>query len=270
MAASTTLPTPLGRRVKVVEQGAGTPVVFLHSGVGSAGEWKQVFSLWPDGYRLVAIDAYRDGRGLGAAERRSLDDYADQVYAVAEHLGAPLCLVGFSWGGATALRVVAAAPEIVESLAVIEPEAYGLLRTQDADAYKQISDLRDRWRAHVRAGRWYEAFEEFIDFYNGPGSFAQWPPERRDAFLAVQQTRGDLWDVLFDEDLLGPDALAGVTAPVHVIEGSQTSAVDHAICEVVRRHVPHARHTLIESAGHMMPLTHAEQLAGALLAEIAR
>jgi hypothetical protein len=33
-------------------------VVFLHSGVGSAGEWKQVISLWPEGYRLIAIDAY--------------------------------------------------------------------------------------------------------------------------------------------------------------------------------------------------------------------
>ncbi len=265
MAEATVLGTPLGRRVKVVEQGTGTPVVFLHSGVGSAGEWKQVFSLWPEGYRLVAIDAYRDGTG----ERRSLDDYADQVYAVAEHVGASVCLVGFSWGGATALRVAAATPELVDSLAVVEPEAYGLLRTQDADAYAQICGLRDRWRAHVRAGRWYEAFEEFVDFYNGPGSFARWPPTRREAFLAVQQTRGDLWDVLFD-DLLTLDSLATVTAPVHIVEGTQTSAVDHAICDVVRRHVPHAQHTLIEGAGHMMPLTHPEPLTRALLTGIRR
>lgn len=152
MAAATTLPTPLGRRVKVVEHGAGNPVVFLHSGVGSAGEWKQVFSLWPEGYRLIAIDAYRDGTGPGASTDRTLDDYADQVYAVAEKVGVSVHLVGFSWGGATALRVAAAAPEFVDSLAVIEPEAYGLLRTQDAAAYAQISGLRDRWRAHVRAG----------------------------------------------------------------------------------------------------------------------
>src|SRR5215217_5039182 len=105
MAAAMTLPTPLGRRVKVVEHGTGTPVVFLHSGVGSAGEWKQVFTLWPEGYRLVTIEAYRDGTGPGVAGRRSLDDYADQVYAVAEHVGVSVCLVGFSWGGATALRV---------------------------------------------------------------------------------------------------------------------------------------------------------------------
>ena len=118
---------------------------------------------------------------------------------------------------------------------------------------------RARWR-----GRWYEAYEEFIDFYNGPGSFARWPPPRREAFLAVQQARGDLWYVLFD-GLLTLDALARVTAPVHVVEGSQTSAVDHAICDVVRRHLPHARHTLIESAGHMIPLTHPEPLTHALL-----
>jgi lipase len=270
MAAATTLRTPLGRRVKVVEHGRGTPVVFLHSGVGSAGEWKQVFSLWPEGYRLVAIEVYRDGTGPGVAGRRSLDDYADQVYAVAEHVGVSVCLVGFSWGGATALRVAAGAPELVDSLAVIEPEAYALLRTQDADAYTQICGLRDRWRAHVRAGRWYEAFEEFVDFYNGPGSFARWPSPRREAFLAAQQARGDLWDVLFDGRLLTLDALARMTAPVHIVEGSQTSAVDHAICDIVRRHVTHAQHTLIEGAGHMLPLTHPEPLTRALLTEIER
>jgi lipase len=267
MAAATTLDTPLGRRVKVIEQGEGTPVVFLHSGVGSAGEWRQVFSLWPEGRRLIAIEAYRDGSGPGPIEGRSLDDYADQVHAVAEHVGAPLHLVGFSWGGATSLRVAVAEPRLVESLAVVEPEAYGLLRTEDAEAYARISGLRDSWRANVRAGRWHEAFEGFVDFYNGPGSFAGWPAPRREAFLAAQRERGDLWDVLFD-DLLTIDSLGRITVPVHVVEGSQTSAVDHAICGVVLRHVPQARHTLIEGAGHMMPLTHPEPLARALLSVI--
>src|SRR5215217_5039181 len=96
------------------------------------------------------------------------------------------------------------------------------LRTQDAGACTQICGLRDRWRARVRAGRWYEAFEEFVDFYNGPGSFARWPPPRHKAFLAAQRACGDTWDVLFD-DLLTLDALTRVTAPVHVVEGSQAS-----------------------------------------------
>ena len=139
-ATTAILRTPLGRRVKVIERGTGTPVVLLHSGVGSAGEWKQVFSLWPEGYRLVAIEAYSDGTGPGVAGRRSLDDYVDHVYAVAEHVGASVCLVGFSWGGATALRVAAVAPELVDSLALVEPEAYALLRTQEAKRLRP--DLR--------------------------------------------------------------------------------------------------------------------------------
>jgi lipase len=264
------LKTPLGRDVRVVENGKGAPVVFLHSGTGSAAEWKQVFSLWPEGYRLLAIEAYGDDLGPGAPGRRTIDDYADQVYAATEYLGWSVALVGFSWGGATALRVAAVAPELVDSLTVIEPEAYALLRTEDAGAYAQICGLRDRWRAHVRAGRWHDAFEEFIDFYNGRGSFAAWPSQRQEAFLAVQRARGDLWDVLFDDRRLNPEALAGLTVPVHVVEGSRTSAVDHAICDIVRRHVPHMQDTLIDGAGHMMPLTHPEPLTRALVTAVER
>jgi pimeloyl-ACP methyl ester carboxylesterase len=269
VAKSTTLRTPLGRQVKIVEQGTGMPVVFLHSGVGSAGEWKQVFSLWPDDDRLIAIDAYRDGTGPGAVGRRDLDDYADQVYAVADHVAGPVRLIGFSWGGATALRAAAVAPGLIASLTLVEPEAYALLRTENPGAYSQIRGLRDRCRAHIRAGRWHEAYAEFVDFYNGPGSFASWPSARRDAFVQEQRSRGDLWDVLFD-DLITPDALGRIAAPVHIIEGSQTSAVDHAICQVLRGYVPQALHTLIEGAGHMMPLTDPEPLTYALLDGLSR
>ena len=263
------LRTPAGGTVKIVERGGGAPVVFLHSGVGSAGEWRGVFGLWSEGHRLVAVDAYGGGAGPGVGGRRSLDDYADQVLAVVDHVGEPVHLVGFSWGGATALHVGATASPVLASLTVIEPEAYSLLNASPGPALAEISELRDRWRAHVRAGRWYEAFEEFVDFYNGPGTFARWPAARRDRFLDVQRARGDLWDVLFEAPLTA-STLRGIPLPVHVVEGSATSLVDHTICDQVRRHVPHAEHTLIDRAGHMIPLTHALQLTAALVGWITR
>jgi pimeloyl-ACP methyl ester carboxylesterase len=262
------LRTPAGATVKIVEQGGGTPVVFLHSGVGSAGEWRGVFRLWPEGHRLVAVDAYGGGAGPGVAGCRRLDDYADQVLAVVDHVGEPIHLVGFSWGGATALHVGATASSVLASLTVIEPEAYSLTAS-DGPAFAEISELRDRWRAHVRAGRWYEAIEEFIDFYNGPGTFARWPAPRRERFLDVQRARGDLWDVLFEAPLTA-ETLGEIPLPVHVVEGSATSVVDHTICHVVRRDVPRAEHTLIDGAGHMIPLTHATQLTRALIGGIIR
>jgi pimeloyl-ACP methyl ester carboxylesterase len=263
------LRTRSGGSVKVIERGTGTPVVFLHSGVGSAGEWREVFGLWPEGYRLLAVDAHRGGDGLRAPEHRTLDDYAGQVHAVVDHVGEPVHLVGFSWGGATGLHVALTAPEALASLTVIEPEAYSLLRTEDPRAFAEICALRDACREHIRAGRWYEAYEAFVDFYNGPGSFARWPADRREAFLDDQRARGDLWHVLVDAPLTG-EALTTLTVPVHVVEGSATSAVDHAICEVLLRRIPRVRHSVIEGAGHMMPLTHAAALTRILVEAVAQ
>lgn len=263
------LRTPAGAMVKIVERGGGTPVVFLHSGVGSAGEWRGVFQLWPEGHRLVAVDAYGGGTPPGVAGSRRLDDYADQVLAVADHVGEPIHLVGFSWGGATALHMGVTASPLLASLTVVEPEAYSLLTPADEPAFSMISELRDRCRDHMRAGRWYEAFEEFIDFYNGPGTFARWPAERRDRFLDMQRARGDLWDVLFDAPLTA-GTLGRIPLRVHVVEGTATSVVDRAICDLVRRHVPETEHTLVEGAGHMMPLTHAAELTDVLVERVTR
>ena len=84
------LPTPRGGTVKIIEQGTGTPVVFLHSGVGSAGEWREILSLWPTGYHLIAVDAFRGGSGPGHPAHRTIDDFADQVHAVVGYVGQPI------------------------------------------------------------------------------------------------------------------------------------------------------------------------------------
>jgi pimeloyl-ACP methyl ester carboxylesterase len=55
---------------------------------------------------------------------------------------------------------------------------------------------------------------------------------------------------------------------VHVIEGSATSVVDRAICDAVLRNVQHARRSIIEGAGHMMPLSHAADLTRALVRQV--
>jgi pimeloyl-ACP methyl ester carboxylesterase len=119
------------------------------------------------------------------------------------------------------------------------------LRARDLPMCIHGKDFRQRARGHW-PGVQHSLGDVRPDSRRPPA--AEHRRRRREAFLAAQQARGDLWDVLFD-DLLTIDALATMTAPVHVIKGSQTSTVDQAICDVVRRHVPHAQHTLIEDAG---------------------
>jgi lipase len=50
------LESPVGRSVHVIDEGSGPAVVFLHSGVGSPGEWRSVFERWSGQHRLIAID----------------------------------------------------------------------------------------------------------------------------------------------------------------------------------------------------------------------
>jgi hypothetical protein len=140
--------------------------------------------------------------------------------------------------------VAVTAPTVLASVIVIEPEAYSLLTADDGPAFTALRSPCDRWRGHVRAGDWYAAFEEFIDFYNGRGSFAAWPVARRDAFLEEQRARGDLWDVLFDAPITAA-SLASVAVPLHVVQGSSTSI------------------------GHMMPLSHAADLTRVLVRQLA-
>jgi pimeloyl-ACP methyl ester carboxylesterase len=268
-ARTTVVPMPAGATVKVVErEGTGSPVLFLHSGVGSAGEWRQVMERWPEGHRLLAVDAYAADTGPAPARRRTLDDFADQVRGVAHHVGRPVHLVGFSWGGATALQVAVTTPAVLASLTVVEPEVCGLLTAHDEPAFTTITTLRDRWREHLAAGREGEAYAEFVDFYNGPGTFEGWPPERRARFVEQQRTRGDLWAVLFHARLTVA-ALREVPLPVHVVEGSATTVVDHAMCEVVLRHLRRGSHTVVAGAGHMMPLSHPAALTPVLVATVA-
>ena len=264
---SALLPTPRGRLVRVLEQGQGPPVVFLHGGVGSAAEWKPVLATWPGQHRRLAIDAYRADPGPGEDGPPTIDDFADQVMAVATYASEQLHLVGFSWGGATALRVTTSKPSVVASLTVIEPQAYSLLPDEHLEAFATITAMRDRWPEHVAAGRWHDAYAGLLDYYNGPGWFASWPSHRREAFLADQRARGDLWDALFESPLT-PQALATITAPTLVVEGGQTGEVERALCDVVRRHVPGSDHVRIEGAGHMMPVTHPDALTAAILTHL--
>lgn len=56
---------------------------------------------------------------------------------------------------------------------------------------------------------------------------------------------------------------------MHVIEGSATSVVDRATCDAVLRSVRHAGRSVIEGAGHMMPLSHAADLTRVLVRQLA-
>jgi pimeloyl-ACP methyl ester carboxylesterase len=77
----------------------------------------------------------------------------------------------------------------------------------------------------------------------------------------------DLWDVLFDNPTTADD-LSIITAPTLVVRGGCTTPAETAICDVVNACVPDSQMIVVPGAGHLVSLTHAVELAGAVAAHV--
>lgn len=256
--------TSNGRQVGYHAQGEGRPVVFLHSGPGSAADWRQVFAAFSEGYRLVAMNAF--GRGETAdwpEDELTVDDFVGLVGGLTAALGGTFDLVGHSYGGAIALRTAVVAPELVGTLTVLEPQIYPVLEDSDPRLYAQGIELLDRFTTALTAGRPEVAWRAFIDHYNEPGTWDSLPAGLRNLQMASSKGAVRSWEALYANPT-SIDDLTGIPHSTLVIQGSQTAAAEERMCEIVADAVPQARRIVIDGAGHMLPLTHPAAVAAAI------
>ena len=113
-----------GKAAHYIENGDGDPVVMLHAGGSSGRQWRNVIGHLEADYRLIAPDLY----GFGETEpwngpgELTHDAQAALVQKLIEMVcDRPVHVIGHSYGGATAMRLWLAAPELVQSLVFIEP-----------------------------------------------------------------------------------------------------------------------------------------------------
>lgn len=118
----------------------GSPVFFVHGNVSSSRFFEETLAALPGGagYWWLAPDL----RGFGGSEAKPVDatrglgDFSDDLRALAVALGLEnqrIHLVGWSAGGAIALRYAADHPDAVASLVLVNPMSpYGFGGTKDA------------------------------------------------------------------------------------------------------------------------------------------
>ena len=117
-----------GTRVRMIDTGNGTPVVFIHGFGASMYGWRyQLPVIVAAGYRVVVID----NRGFGFSDKPahgySNAAYAHLVVSLLDSLGiASAVLVGHSMGGAIAAEVALAHPDRVRGMVLIDAAGYGV------------------------------------------------------------------------------------------------------------------------------------------------
>lgn len=209
--------------------GEGETVVLVHGSGVRDWTWSDQREL-ADHYRLVM--PYRRGYG----DSPSADpDFEVDAEDVARLLAQPSHLVGFSYGGIGALLAAARRPELVRSVTVIEPPAFGV--ALDHPAVQELAERLDGIfeNQEQTPEEFGVAFAEAMSFEPRPPS-----PEMRSVLESFMRERSPA------EAAIPYDLLEGV--PALIVSGGWHPAFD-AVCDVLAARLT-AEKATFTGAGH--------------------
>ena len=244
--------------IDYTDEGAGAPVVLLHSSVSGNRQWRPLAEALRDRYRVLALNLF----GYGAttpwpdAAPQSLYGQAQLVLALCEAVTGPIHLVGHSFGGAVALKAAMLLGPQVASLTLLEPNPFYLLAQADrTDAYLEVRALRDHVKCYGALGDWATAAARFADYWLGDGAWAAMPTRRRDAFVAALPPSYHEWDAVMDE-VTTIAACRALGARTLVVSDPATRRPIQEIVALLAASCPRWTFRTVAVGGHMAPLTH--------------
>ena len=251
------------QQIYIEEMGAGAPVLLLHSSGMGARQWRRLAGGLSAQYHVFAPDLIGYGksgpwRGEGDFHYRGDLEVAE---AIALNAGAPVHLVGHSYGGFLALLMAAAGRVPVASVAVYEPVAFGVLQsTGDEEGLKHLKDVDQAGDFFAPALEGTETWcERFVDFWGGVGYWARLPAPMKEIFLASGvKMFHEVQSLIYDQT--PHEHYAGISAPTLLMKGTTSPLPELHVVEILARTIPGARLVTIEGAGHMGPLTHSARV----------
>jgi pimeloyl-ACP methyl ester carboxylesterase len=251
-----------------VDGGGGEPVVMLHCTASCGAQWRDLTGRFQGRHRVVTPDLWGHGRTRPWPGERPLTmaDEVALVDAVAARLSTPFHLVGHSYGGAVALRYALDHRWKLSSLTLIEPVAFHVLRQgglADQLLFGEIGSVALAVADARASGDHRRGLACFVDYWNGPGSWARLPPDRQVALCGHIRTIAlDFAAVMTEPTPLR--AYAEIDLPTLILSGDQSPATTRRIAESLGLVLPAARARTIAGAGHMAPLSHGEAIARAI------
>ena len=113
-----------GVKVPYTDQGEGLPLVFLHAFPLSHTMWTPQAEAFSGNYRVIRLDLRGHGEPEGDRRNFGLDDYADDVIALLDHLKVPRAvIIGLSMGGYTAFSIIRRHAARVQALVLADTRA---------------------------------------------------------------------------------------------------------------------------------------------------
>jgi pimeloyl-ACP methyl ester carboxylesterase len=261
-----------GARLMYDVRGSGEPVLLIATGP-IADSFLPLLSepALAEHYCLITYHQRRPAAGAHRPAPVSFEEHAADAAALLRHLGVPRAHVaGHSTGAAIALQLATDDPQLVHTLALLEPP---LLGAASAGAFfEKAGPALAAYGAGDRGG----AMTAFLSVVSSldwescraaverhvPGGAAQ-AVRDADNFFGSYLPALSAWQ-------FGPDEAAAITAPVLSLRGTETEQLFADGHELLHAWFPHLERCTIPGIAHLLHMQRPEPVARGLAEFLAR
>ncbi len=239
-----------GIRLAYDDQGSGVPLVFLHAFPLNRSMWAPQIAALSGQCRTIALDLRGHGESDAPLWNFSLDQYADDVCALLDHLAIPQAiLVGLSMGGYVSFAFSRKYGHRLKALVLADTRA----QADSQDGRTGRFNL-----AQTAYGKGTGALAEtMLPKLLGPTSLQHKPELAEYVRHTIQHiaVSGILVDLMAMADR--PDSVAHlhtITCPTLVIIGQEDQTTPLADAQLMAKEIPGARLAIVPAAGHLSNL----------------
>jgi pimeloyl-ACP methyl ester carboxylesterase len=146
----------------------------------------------------------------------------------------------------------------VDRLVLVEPSLFYLLEQNGLRAaFREISSLARFTKEHMGAGAAHDAAKRFIDYWSGPGTWAEMAEGKKAALVGLMPRVAHEWDVILSGTTTAAEWAALLPGHTLLILSAEARDPSLGIVQALWRHAGSKwEFASIPQAGHMAPLTH--------------
>ncbi len=257
---------------RVWNKGGARPVLALHCSLAHSGAWSGLVDHL-SGVTVTALDQPGHGRAAdwdGITDLHGLTAQISIEMAETVGMGAPIDVIGHSFGATVALRIALERPDLVRSLVLIEPPLFAAARAAGSTGFAPFREQHLLVAQALSEGRREDAAAMFHAAWGNEADFASLPARQqhymidRIHFIAAQNP------FLLEDTagLLRFMGLESIGVPVLMVEGAASPAIVRAVQDELARRLPQVARLVVPGAGHMVPISHPGLVAEAVMAHL--
>lgn len=248
------LPLSDGSSVRVVEAGAGVPLLLIH-GVGMRAEaWAPQIAALSDGHRVIAVDMPGHGDSPPLPGQPRLPDYVAWAARVIEALGlGPVSVAGHSMGALIAGGLAVERPELIRRVALLNGVHRRNPEARAAVLARAEAIAAGRARIEDPLIRWFGPGDEIVR-----DRVAGWLREVPPAGYAAA------YRAFAEGDGTYADRLGEIRCPLLVLTGEGDANSTPAMTAAMAAMAPQGRAVVVEGHRHMVNLTAPERVTAEL------